>query len=144
MKSRQKLGRREFLERAGGLTGLLTLGAMAPAALAQTGNATGQPSKADPARIRKILDGMESQLGRYWSTPRADAQFLNLMVKATRAAHVLEVGTSQGYSALWMGLALEETGGRLTTIELDAGRHALAQRNVRGGGACRQDHSHPG
>jgi predicted O-methyltransferase YrrM len=107
---------------------------MTPAALAETGKSAPLPSKADPSRIRKILDGMESKLGRYWSTPRTDAQFLNLMVKATRAAHVLEVGTSQGYSALWMGLALEETGGRLTTIELDAGRHALAQRNVREAG----------
>jgi protein-L-isoaspartate O-methyltransferase len=33
-----------------------------------------------------------------------------------------------------MGLALEETGGRLTTIEIDTGRHALAQRNVRDAG----------
>jgi predicted O-methyltransferase YrrM len=130
----KSLGRREFLEGAGGLAGLLALGAMAPAALAQTGEAIPQPSKADPARIRKILDGMESQIGRYWSTPRKDAEFLNLMVKAIRAVNVLEVGTSQGYSALWMGLALEETRGRLTTVEIDAGRHALAQRNVREAG----------
>ncbi len=128
------LGRREFLERAGGAVGLLALGTMAPAALAQTGEAIPRPPKADPARIRKILDGMESQIGRYWSTPRKDAEFLNLMVKATRAVNVLEVGTSQGYSAIWMGLALEETRGRLTTIEIDTGRHALAQRNVREAG----------
>jgi predicted O-methyltransferase YrrM len=128
------LGRREFLEQAGGWAGLLALGSMAPAALAQTGDAIRQPPKADPARVRKILDGMESKLGRYWSTPRKDAEFLNLMVKATRAVHVLEVGTSQGYSAIWMGLALEETGGRLTTIEIDNGRHSLAQQNVRDAG----------
>jgi predicted O-methyltransferase YrrM len=134
MNTGQKLGRREFLERAGGLAGLLVLGTMAPAALAQTGDAIRQPSKADPARIRKILDEMESKIGRYWSTPRKDAEFLNLMVKATGAVHVLEVGTSQGYSAIWMGLALEETGGQLTTIEIDTGRHALAQKNVREAG----------
>lgn len=128
------LGRREFLERASGLAGLLAIGAMAPAAFAQTGDAARPPSKADPARVRKILDEMESKIGRYWSTPRKDAEFLNLMVKATRAVNVLEVGTSQGYSAIWMGLALEETGGRLTTIEIDTGRHALAQRNVRDAG----------
>jgi predicted O-methyltransferase YrrM len=134
MKTVKKLDRREFLERAGGLAGLLAIGALAPAALAQTGDAARAPSKADPARIRKILGEMESKIGRYWSTPRKDAEFLNLMVKATRAVHVLEVGTSQGYSALWMGLALEETGGRLTTIEIDTERHALAQRNVREAG----------
>jgi caffeoyl-CoA O-methyltransferase len=134
MKPDQELGRREFLERAGGAVGLLAFGTMTPAALAQTGDAARQQSKADPSRIRKILDGMESQIGRYWSTPRTDAQFLNLLVKAVRAVNVLEVGTSQGYSAIWMGLALEETGGRLTTIEIDAGRHGIAQRNVREAG----------
>jgi predicted O-methyltransferase YrrM len=128
------LDRREFLEQAGGWAGLLALGAWVPPALAQTGDAIRQPSKADPARIRKILDGMESKIGLYWSTPRKDAEFLHLMVKATRAVHVLEVGTSQGYSAIWMGLALEETGGRLTTIEIDNGRYSLAQRNVKEAG----------
>lgn len=134
MKTGEKLDRREFLERAGGLAGLLALGALASPARAQTGDASRKPSKTDPARVRKILDEMESKIGRYWSTPRKDAEFLNLMVKATRAVNVLEVGTSQGYSAIWMGLALEETGGRLTTIEIDTGRHALAQRNVRDAG----------
>lgn len=134
MKTGQKLGRRQFLERAGGLAGFLAIGAMAPAAFARTGDAARQPSTADPTRIRKILDEMESKIGRYWSAPRKDAEFLHLMVKATRAVNVLEVGTSQGYSAIWMGLALEETGGRLTTIEVDTGRHALAQRNVRDAG----------
>jgi predicted O-methyltransferase YrrM len=133
MKTDEELGRREFLGQAGGVVGLLALGSIPSSAVAQTGNAT-PPSKADPARIRKTLDGMESRIGRYWSTPRMDAQFLNLMIKATRAVHVLEVGTSQGYSAIWMGLALEETGGRLTTIEIDSERHALAQRNVREAG----------
>jgi predicted O-methyltransferase YrrM len=102
--------------------------------MAQTGNSAPLPSKADPSRIGKILDGMESQIGRYWSTPRTDAQFLNLLVKAVRAVNVLEVGTSQGYSAIWMGLALEETGGRLTTIEIDTGRHKLARKNVQDAG----------
>jgi predicted O-methyltransferase YrrM len=134
MKTGQKLDRREFLERASGLAGLLALGALASPALAQAGEVGRQTVKGDPARTRKILDEMESKIGRYWSAPRKDAEFLNLMVKATRAVNVLEVGTSQGYSAIWMGLALEETGGRLTTIEIDTGRHALAQRNVRDAG----------
>ncbi len=127
-------GRRELLETAAGMAGMLALGAIAPAARAQTVNTGHQPSKADLARVRKVLDEMESKIGRYWSTPRTDAQFLNLLVKATRAVNVLEVGTSQGYSAIWIGLALEETGGRLTTIEIDTGRHAVAQRNVRNAG----------
>ena len=134
MKTAKKIDRREFLERAGGLAGLLALGAWASPDLAQAGDAALQPAKADPSRVRKALDEMESKIGRYWSTPRKDAELLHLMVKATRAVHVLEVGTSQGYSAIWMGLALEETGGRLTTIEIDTGRHSVARKNVNDAG----------
>jgi len=64
------------------------------------------------------------------SVPRKDGEFLHLIVKATGAKNVLEVGTSQGLSAIWMGLGLEETGGHLTTIEIDTERHDLARQNV--------------
>ena len=125
------LNRREFCTAA---MGLVAVGALASPAPGRAEQAASRIPRADPARIRRVLDGMESKIGRYWSTPRGDAEYLSLMVKATRATRVLEVGTSQGYSAIWMGLGLEETGGRLTTIEIDPGRHALAQRNVREAG----------
>jgi predicted O-methyltransferase YrrM len=132
MQKKECLNRREFCATAA--MGLFAMGTLASPARARVETAVLQPSKADPSRVRKILDEMESKIGRYWSTPRKDAELLNLMVKATRAVNVLEVGTSQGYSAIWIGLGLEETGGRLTTIEIDIARHALAQRNVREAG----------
>jgi predicted O-methyltransferase YrrM len=73
---------------------------------------------------------MEAKGSQYWSVPRPDGEFLHLLVEATHAVSALEVGTSHGYAALWMGLALEQTGGQLTTIEIDPGRHALARRHV--------------
>jgi len=73
---------------------------------------------------------MEAKGYQFWSVPRKDGEFLHLLVKATRAIHALELGTSHGFSALWMGLGLEETGGRLTTIEIDKERHDLARRHV--------------
>ena len=132
MQKDRHLNRREFCATAA--MGIFSMGTIVLPAQARTEDAGRKASKADPARIRKVLDGMEPQIGRYWSTPRRDAEYLSLMVKATRATRVLEVGTSQGYSAVWMGLGLEETGGRLTTIEINAGRHALAQQNVREAG----------
>jgi predicted O-methyltransferase YrrM len=114
--------------------GLIAMGTVVSPEKTEAADEARKLPKADPSRVRKILDEMESKIGRYWSTPRKDAEFLHLMVKATRAVHVLEVGTSQGYSAIWMGLALEETGGRLTTIEIDAGRHSVAEKNVRDAG----------
>jgi len=86
--------------------------------------------KRDPARLRRLLEAMDAQGDRYWSVPRKDGEFLHFLVKATQARNVIAVGTSHGYSAIWMGLALEETGGRLTTIEIDQARHDLARKHV--------------
>jgi predicted O-methyltransferase YrrM len=40
------------------------------------------------------------------------------------------MGTSHGFSAIWIGLALEETGGQLITIEIDKERHNLARQHI--------------
>ncbi len=128
MQANRVLNRREFCSAAA--MGLIAMGTVVSPVKSTAAEEAHRLPKADPARIRKVLDEMESKTGRYWSTPRRDAEYLSLMVKATRAVQILEVGTSQGYSALWMGLGLEETGGRLTTIEIDPGRHGVARKNV--------------
>jgi predicted O-methyltransferase YrrM len=43
---------------------------------------------------------------------------------------VLEIGAARGYSAIWMGLALRDTGGSLVTIEFDPARAKEAKANV--------------
>ena len=63
-----------------------------------------------------------------------DGRFLRVMVAATGAKHVLEIGGAYGYSAIWMGLGLRETGGRLTSIEFDPARAKLAIANIRTAG----------
>ncbi len=52
----------------------------------------------------------------------------------SNAKRALEIGAAQGYSAIWIGLGLRQTGGRLTTIEYDAARAAMAADNVRRAG----------
>jgi methylase of polypeptide subunit release factors len=42
---------------------------------------------------------------------------------------VQEIGTSNGISAIWFGLALRKTGGRLITHEIDPDAAALARKN---------------
>jgi predicted O-methyltransferase YrrM len=48
--------------------------------------------------------------------------FLALLVRATRARRLLEIGTSNGYSTLWLADAAAETGGHVTTVEREAAR----------------------
>jgi len=130
MKIRERFGRREFLKTTGGTLGLFVAATQVPSAIADTGEGFPPPVKRDPAQLKRLLDQMDAKGYHFWSVPRKDAEFLHFLVKATRARNVLEVGTSHGFSAIWMGLALEETGGRLTTIEIDKERHDLARRHV--------------
>ena len=130
MKSKEQLRRREFLKKAGAGLGLLAVAApFGSVAVDAAENSLG-PVKRDPAQLWRLLSEMDAKGRQYLSVPRTDGEFLHLLIKATRARNVLEVGTSHGYSAIWMGLGLEETGGRLTSIEIDAARHDLARRHV--------------
>jgi predicted O-methyltransferase YrrM len=56
------------------------------------------------------------------------------MVVSSRATRALEIGGASGYSAIWIGLGLRRTGGRLTTIEYDAARAKELAANVRRAG----------
>ena len=87
-------------------------------------------SKVDKAAVDQLMAEMEAKGPQFLSVPRKDGQFLNLLVKATRAKNVLEIGTSHGYSAIWTSLALEETGGHMTTVEIRSDRVALAKEHL--------------
>jgi len=130
MKSKEQLRRREFLKKTGGGLGFLAVTTHLESVAVDAAEGNLRPVKRDPAQLRRLLSEMDAKGYQYWSVPRTDGEFLHLMMKATRARNVLEVGTSHGYSAIWMGLGLEETGGRLTSIEIDAARHDLARRHV--------------
>ena len=75
----------------------------------------------------KLLPAMEANRGI--AVPPVDGDFLYLQVHVTNAKNVLEVGTFRGYSAIRMGLGLEQTGGRLTTIDIDPARVREAKGN---------------
>lgn len=63
------------------------------------------------------------------NVPPRDGRLLHMLVKISQAKSVLEIGTSNGVSAIWMALGLKQTGGRLTTLEIDADRAKLAREN---------------
>jgi len=63
-----------------------------------------------------------------------DGRFLRLMVGTSRATRALEIGGASGYSAIWIGMGLRETGGRLVTIEYDPLRAKELAVNIRRAG----------
>src|SRR4051812_18656366 len=79
------------------------------------------------ASIRQIDSG---QL----SVSEEDGRFMRVLVMTNGSKHALEIGAAYGYSAIWIGLGLRQTGGHLTTIEYDAGRAKAAAENIRKAG----------
>jgi predicted O-methyltransferase YrrM len=77
---------------------------------------------------------LASRVAGLRNVPRDAGQFLHILVQATGARRVLEIGTSNGYSALWLATALEATGGRLVTVERDSGKAKMARKNLRAAG----------
>jgi len=57
-------------------------------------------------------------------------RFLWILVRARRATRILEVGTSNAYSTIWLADAARETSGRVTTLECDLDKIALARANL--------------
>ncbi len=56
------------------------------------------------------------------------------LILGTEARRVLELGTCLGYSSLWIGFALQKTGGRLLTIEKDERLYWQACQNIKEAG----------
>ncbi|MBL7153603.1 MAG: class I SAM-dependent methyltransferase, partial [Phycisphaerae bacterium] len=70
----------------------------------------------------------------YRNVPPQDGRFLRITAQAMNAKNVVEIGTSTGYSGIWFGMALQKTGGKLTTYEIDAQRAATARANFKRAG----------
>ena len=69
--------------------------------------------------------GERDRLLRWRNVEPETAELLGLLVRAKRARNVLEIGTSNGYSTIWLGDAVEATGGSVVSLEIDAARTAI-------------------
>jgi predicted O-methyltransferase YrrM len=90
------------------------------------------PANEEEKKILSVLDDInKNQSAGMMNVPPEDGRLLRLLAEATCAKHVVEIGTSNGYSGLWFCLALQGTGGKLITYEIDARRAALARENFK-------------
>jgi predicted O-methyltransferase YrrM len=84
-------------------------------------------------RVRKFLDARKNQW-RDLNVPVVDGQTLHDIIVKNKYTRALEIGTSTGHSGIWIAWALSKTGGKLTTIEIDEGRHRKAVENFEAAG----------
>ena len=78
-----------------------------------------------------VLKRLEKTAKQYTNIAPENGQFLSILIRSIQAQNVLEVGTSNGYSAIWLAAALKETmGGKLITLEFDPKRAEEAQTHL--------------
>ena len=124
-----------------GIAGLLLSNALAQRPSRGMGRGQGDSQLEKPPvpkndNEKKIIDILADILERqrYRNVPSQDGRLLRLLTESMNAKNVIEIGTSTGYSGIWFGMALQKTGGKLTTFEIDAQRAATARANFKRAG----------
>jgi predicted O-methyltransferase YrrM len=82
----------------------------------------------------KLLHDIKAADSDQLAVSEEDGRFLRVMAASGGAKRALEIGGASGYSAIWIGLGLRQTGGHLTTIEFDPARARTAADNIRRAG----------
>jgi caffeoyl-CoA O-methyltransferase len=86
---------------------------------------------AQTPEVQKVLTEIKAKDKGLLAVSEEDGRFLRLMVASKKAQHALEIGGASGYSAIWIGMGLRETGGRLVTIEYDPVRAKELADNIK-------------
>lgn len=112
-----------------------------PAIMAGTWAAANKPAETKPsadtkaeARILAVLDDLHREKYSMWNLTPEAGRLLRILAETMGAKKVVEIGTSNGYSAIWFSLALRTTGGMLITHEIDDYRVSLARNNFKRAG----------
>jgi predicted O-methyltransferase YrrM len=95
------------------------------------------PALADPPipkAAASVLNRIKAADNNLLAVSEDDGRFLRFLIVSTGTKRALEIGGANGYSAIWIGLGLRETGGRLVTIEYDGARAKDAEANIKAAG----------
>jgi predicted O-methyltransferase YrrM len=84
--------------------------------------------------VSRAHDEHHPRLERFRNVEPPTAELLGLLIRATGARRVLELGTSNGYSTIWLADAAEATGGGVVSVDIDPARTALARESLKRAG----------
>ncbi|MBD3270509.1 methyltransferase, partial [Candidatus Peregrinibacteria bacterium] len=79
--------------------------------------------------LEELLKKLEEARNQFWNIDRSTALFMYSLIRASNFKNVLEIGTSNGYSGIWIAKALQITNGELVTVESNDIRYNLANEN---------------
>jgi predicted O-methyltransferase YrrM len=77
------------------------------------------------------------RLERFRNVEPPTAELLGVLIRATGARRILELGTSNGYSTIWLGDAAQANGGTVLSVDVDQARTELARGNLQAVGLHR-------
>ncbi len=83
-------------------------------------------------QIKRVIDKLEvfmPTVDDALALPRASAMFVHAVVRSVKAKQAVEIGTSYGYSGLWIASALSDVSGRLVTIDKEPYKSDHARKN---------------
>ncbi|HEU5349626.1 MAG TPA: class I SAM-dependent methyltransferase [Ktedonobacterales bacterium] len=86
--------------------------------------AAGQTNDADEDNRAKKMLNLEP----------ATAQLISTLIQLGKRHQILEIGTSNGYSTIWLATAAQPHGGSVVSIDRDPAKHTLADENLRRAG----------
>ena len=90
-----------------------------------------------PDEVKRFLDELYERGrrdGGMWNITPETGRLLYVLAKSAGAKRILEVGTSNGFSTIWLALAARDRAGAVTTIEVSEGKTSLARENFKRAG----------
>src|SRR5689334_6081633 len=82
----------------------------------------------DPAKMQQRLDEFLLSVGP------ATGTLINLLAKTAKAQTIVEVGSSYGYSTVWLAEAARETGGKVISLEIHPEKQKHARTSIENAG----------
>lgn len=97
------------------------------------------------AQLRALLDEIHQQgeaidaeqsaySRRMMNLVPATATLISFLIRSSKRTRILEIGTSNGYSTIWLAWSAQQTGGHVTSLDREASKHALAAANLQRAG----------
>lgn len=93
----------------------------------------GQTNYSSAEFDKKVLDYLKNNDSKWLDhhIPESDGKAFYDMIVKNNYKYVVEIGTSTGYSTIWLAWALSKTGGKLITIEINEDRYKKALNNFK-------------
>ena len=101
---------------------------------AGTPHAQSKPVPPTDQNVNRLLAEIKKKDTGQLAVSEEDGRFMRLMIATSGAKRALEIGGASGYSAIWIGMGLRQTGGKLVTIEYDPARAKELAENVKRAG----------